>query len=60
MVKLTKNANPDKYEYSGYGIEFDIHSHILLPDGSWDKIIVTFGADMSSSVHFDNKKKRIS
>ena len=22
-VKLAKNANPDKYEYSGYGIGFD-------------------------------------
>ena len=60
VVKLTKNANPHKYEYSGYGIRFDIHSDISLPDSSWGKIIVTFGADISSSVHFDNKKKRIS
>ena len=22
-VKLTKNADPDKYKYSGYGIRFD-------------------------------------
>ena len=23
-VKLTKNADPDKYKYSGYGTEFDL------------------------------------
>ena len=26
-VKLTKNADPDKYGYSGYGIGFDASSH---------------------------------
>ena len=25
-VKLTKNAEPDKFGYSGYGIGFDSHS----------------------------------
>ena len=25
-VKLTENADPDKYKYSGYGIGFDSHS----------------------------------
>ena len=24
-VKLTKNVDPDKYVYTGYGIEFDLH-----------------------------------
>ena len=25
VIKLTKNADPDKYKYSGYDIEFDSH-----------------------------------
>ena len=27
-AKLTKNADPDKYKYSEYGIEFDAHEFI--------------------------------
>ena len=33
-VKLTKNANPDKYVYTGYGIGFNSRSGLSLPDGS--------------------------
>ena len=29
-VNLTKNANPDKYFYSGYGTGFDSCSHFLI------------------------------
>ena len=29
-VKTTKNADPDKYSYSGYGIGFDSRSHFIL------------------------------
>ena len=50
---LLKNANPDKYKYSGYGIGFHYRSHVLLPDGS--KVII-FEADMNSSVQIDNKE----
>lgn len=25
-VRLTKNADPDKYSYSGYGIRHDTHA----------------------------------
>ena len=56
-VKLTKNADPDKYKYSGYGIGFDLHSNFSLPDCSMGKNIIIFGVDMSSSVHIDNKKE---
>ena len=34
-VELTRNADPDKYEYSGYGIEFDARSKFQLSDGYW-------------------------
>ena len=57
VVKLTKNADPDKYKYSSYGIGFDSHSQFLFTDGSMGKNVIIFGADMSSSVHVDNKGK---
>ena len=58
-VRLTKNADPDKYKYSSYGIGFDSHSQFLFTDGSMGKNVIIFGADMSSSVHVDNKRKCI-
>ena len=33
-VKLTNNADPDKYVYTGYGIGFDSRSEFSLSDGS--------------------------
>ena len=58
-VKPTKNADLDKYKYSGYGIGFDSRSEFSLPDSSMGKNFITFGAGMSSSVHTDNKGKDI-
>ena len=58
-VKLRKNADPDKYVYIGYGIGFDsllIHLHYLTI--AWVKMSLFLELDMSSSVHFDNLKKR--
>ena len=54
-VKLTKTADPDKYKYSGYGIEFNSRSEFSFIDGTMRRNIIIFGADMSSSVHADNK-----
>ena len=53
-VKLTKNADPDNYKYSGYGIGFNSLSEFLFTDGSYGKNVIIFGADMSSSVHVDD------
>ena len=58
-VKLTKDADPDKYKYSGYGIGFDLRSEFSFTDGSMGKNGIIFGADMSSSVHIDNTTKSI-
>ena len=55
-VKLTKNANPDKYSYSGYGISFDICETSPLLNGWFCRKVVIFAADVSSSVHVDNQK----
>ena len=58
-VKLTKNADLDKYKYTGYSIQFDSRSVFSFTDGSFGKNIIFFGAIMSSSVHIDNKGKDI-
>ena len=56
-VKLDTIADLYKYGYSGYGIGFDARSQFSRADGSWGKIVVSFGVDNSSFVHVDNKKK---
>ena len=54
---LTKNADIEKYGYSGYGIGFDRRSSFSFPGGGFGQNILIFGVDMSSSPHIDNKKK---
>ena len=54
-VKLTKNADSNKYIYTSYGIGFDSRSEFSLPDGSMRKNVIIFGVDMSLSMHIDNK-----
>ena len=58
-VSLAKNANIDKYKYSGYGIGFDRGGVYLLPSGNFGRNVIISGVDMSSSVHVDNKGKDI-
>ena len=36
-----------------------MRSEFSLPDGCLGKNVIIFGADMGSSVHFDNKEKDI-
>ena len=49
VVKLTKNVDPDK--------RGDVRGTFSLSNGGIGKNAVIFGADMSSSVHADNKEK---
>ena len=49
----------DQCQYTGYDIEFDSRSEFLFTDGRMGKSFIIFGADMSSSVHIDNKGKYI-
>ena len=58
-VALIKNADIDKYGYSGYGIGFDRKSSFSFPGGGFNQNVLIFGADMSPSAHTDNKKKDI-
>ena len=58
-IKKTKNTDVDKYKYSGYGIGFGGRGVFTHPTGSFDNNAITFGVDMSSSVHIENKGKDI-
>ena len=53
-MKLTKNADPDKYEYSDYDIGFDACSQFSLPDGTCGKNDILFGVDNSYAKHINN------
>ena len=55
---MTKNAGIDKYQYSGYGIEFDKNGSFSFPGGGLGQNVIMFGADMSSSAHVDKKDKK--
>ena len=57
-VKLTKNADIDKYGYSGYGNGFDRETSFSLGDEIGKNVII-FGVDMSSSRKIDNIIKDI-
>ena len=57
-VKLTKNLDIYKYKYSGYGVGFDRRDEFSFGDGFGQNVII-LGADMSSSVHANNKTKNI-
>ena len=44
--------------YSGYGIGFDRRGSFSFPGGRFGQNVIIFGADMNSSIHIDNKKKK--
>ena len=51
---LTKNADIDKYGYSGYGIGFDKRGSFSFPSGLFGQNVIIFGVDMSFSADTDN------
>ena len=55
-VTLIKNADIEKYRYSGYGTGFDRRSSFLFPSGGFGQNVLIFGAEMTSSIHIDNKR----
>ena len=57
-VTLTKNANIDKYGYSGYGTGFDRRESFSFPGGGYGQEVLIYGVDMSSTTHIDNNKKK--
>ena len=56
-VRLTKNADIDKYKYSGYGIGFDSSGSFSHPSGGYGRNVIIFGANLGNSSHANNTKK---
>ena len=56
---MTKNADIDKYGYTGHGTGFDRHGSFSFPGTGLGRNVIIFGVDMSSSTKTDNKKKDI-
>ena len=56
-VTLTKNADIDKYGYSGYGIGFDRRGIFSFPGGGFGQNVLILEVDMSFSANIENKKK---
>ena len=57
-VSLTKHVDINRYKYSGYGIGFDRKGEFSFGNGFARNVII-LGADMSSSVHANNRIKNI-
>ena len=56
-VTLTKNADIEKYKYSGYGVGFDRRSSFSFPSRGFGQNVLIFGADMSTLLILTIKKK---
>ena len=56
-VKITKNLKINTY--SGYGIAFDSGGSFLHPSGGYGKNVIIFGADLTISVHANNRGNNI-
>ena len=57
-MKLSKNADLDKYGYSSYGIRLHTRSQFSLPIVKCGKNVVVFKMDKSSSRYTDKKRYR--
>ena len=56
-VKITKTLKINTF--SGYGIAFDSGGSFFHPSGGYSKNVIIFGADLSSSVHANNRANNI-
>ena len=65
-IQITKNTDTSKYDYKGYGIGFEERSEFghTITEGGFTHTtdasnVLTFGADMSFSVHATNRANNI-
>ena len=58
-VRLTRNADIDKYGYSGYETGFNRRGSFSFPGGGFGNTVIIFEVNMSSSIYVDNKRKNI-
>ena len=56
---MTKNADIDRYGYSGYGIGYDRDGSFSFPSTGLSRNVLIFGVDTISSTKIDNGKKDI-
>ena len=53
----TTNSDTDKWQYSGYGIGFDLTGSLTHPDVGYGKNVIISGADLGNSRHATNKSQ---
>ena len=58
-VSLTNRVDIDCYKYSGYGTGFDRKGEFSFGTRGFGRNVIIFWADMSSSVHTNNKTRSI-
>ena len=58
-IKMTKNADTDKYKYRGHGTGFDLSGIFSHSHGGDGKNVIIFGADMTSSKYANSKTKNV-
>ena len=58
-IKMTKNADTDKYKYQGHGIAFDLTGTFTHPDGGIGQNVFVLRVDMTNSKHANNKTKDV-
>ena len=58
-VSLTKHIDIDRYKYSAYGTGFDRKGEFSFGSNGFGRNATIFGADMSISVHANNRRKNI-
>ena len=56
-VKITKDKELENYKYSGYGVGFDSRGLLSHSDGNNASNVIIFGANLSKSIHSNNKTK---
>ena len=54
---MTKNADVDRYGYSGCGIGFDRNGGFSFPGTRSGRNVIIFGVDMISSTKIDKREK---
>ena len=58
-IANTTNSDTDKWQYSGYGIGFDLTGSFTHPDGGNGKNVIIFGPDLGNFRHATNKTQSV-
>ena len=58
-IRNTDDSDPDKWQYSGYGVGFDSTGFTQRDNGKHARNFVVLGADMSNSRHSTNKTQSV-